>query len=113
MTRLLSEPVSAGHEGIFAAEVDAQGVVHVHGEVDQATAPELEAAIEKAMTAGTGDLVIDLSDVSFLDSGGMNVFVRCAKPLGHAGRQLILREPQPAVRRALEIGGIGTFATVS
>jgi anti-anti-sigma factor len=104
--------VSAGRDSTFSAEVDQQGRIVVTGEVDQSTAPALEEAISQAATICTGDLVLDLAGVTFLDSGGMNVFVRCSKPLAEAGRQLVLLHPQPSVQRALEVGGIGTFTTV-
>lgn len=99
-------------DGAFSAVVRAHGGVAVTGEVDIATAPALQNAIEAAAEQHAGDVVVDVSGVEFIDSSGMNVFVRCYKPLDSAGRALILRGASASVRRALEVGGITTFLRV-
>ena len=98
--------------GGFSVVVEPQGNVRVAGEIDIATAPALQEAIESASSDRDGDVVVDLGSVDFIDSSGMNVFVRCYKPLEAAGRALVLRRPSPTVRRALDAGGITTFLRV-
>ena len=53
------------------------------------------------MRAGR-NVVIDLAGVGSLDSPGLNILIRCYKPLDEQGRRLVLRSPQKAVRRRLE-----------
>lgn len=54
-------------------------LISVSGEVDLATSPDLDAAIVAALETGTESLVIDLTDVSFMDSSGLGVIVRGLK----------------------------------
>lgn len=48
-------------------------VLHVYGEVDLSTAGELEQAVAAELAAEPTDLVVDLTDVTFLDSAGLGV----------------------------------------
>jgi anti-anti-sigma factor len=77
--------------------------VTVRGQVDMANAAELQAAIESAVAGGTGVFVIDLTEVSFLDSSGINVLQRTRAQLGRADRELVLICPPGSVLRVLEI----------
>ncbi|MFF2555011.1 STAS domain-containing protein [Nocardia sp. NPDC058058] len=79
-------------------------VVVATGEVDLTTAPRLHEAIEHARAQYTGDLVIDLSRIEFLDSTGLNVLLTAA---GSASAPLRL-VPSYAVRRPLEATGLTT-----
>lgn len=56
----------------------AQGgrvVVHVGGEIDVYTAPELRRELDEHIHRGCRDLVVDLAKVTFLDSTGLGVLV--------------------------------------
>lgn len=57
------------------ADHDGVTVLTVTGEVDLATAPALETAIDTALDAGSNHLVVDLAAVSFLASAGMAALV--------------------------------------
>jgi anti-anti-sigma factor len=46
------------------------------GELDIATAPELEARAEQLCAGRAGELVLDLSQLEFLDSAGLNAILR-------------------------------------
>jgi anti-sigma B factor antagonist len=50
-------------------------VLKVGGDIDLATVPELEAAIDEALIPRPTGLVIDLSDVGFLASAGLQALV--------------------------------------
>ena len=46
-------------------------VVSVMGEVDLATAPALERTLAEVADEGTGEVIVDLTACSFLDSNGL------------------------------------------
>ncbi|HEX9504734.1 MAG TPA: STAS domain-containing protein [Acidimicrobiia bacterium] len=77
-------------------------IVIATGEIDMATAPELRAGLAET----TGDVIIDLAAVEFLDSSGIGVLVAAGNRLAAAGGSLALRAPRPPVRRVLEIVGL-------
>ena len=77
--------------------------VAVRGQVDMASAAELQAALDAAIADGAGVFVVDLTEVSFLDSSGINVLLRTRALLGRAERELVLICPPGSVLRVLEI----------
>ncbi len=50
-------------------------IVTVSGELDLATAPQLSEAIRSVLVPGRSHLVLDLDQVSFIDSTGLSVLV--------------------------------------
>ncbi|HUS62427.1 MAG TPA: STAS domain-containing protein [Acidimicrobiales bacterium] len=85
------------------------GELLVRGEIDLQTGPALQQALDEVIRSGTGDVVVDLSGVEFMDSAGLNVLVRAVKQLIEQDRCLVLHAPTPAVRRILTLGGADTF----
>jgi anti-sigma B factor antagonist len=68
--------VTRPHLSVRAERIDRRTVVAASGEVDMATAPDLEAVIAAELSDGRIEtLVIDLLDVSFMDSSGLAVLV--------------------------------------
>jgi anti-sigma B factor antagonist len=106
------ERVGETEEEYLSVTTAPDGAVVVAGEVDLYSAPALEAVIDGAVAGGEGNVVIDLAGVRFMDSAGLNILVRCFKPLDEQGRRLVLRSPQDAVRRTLELGGITTLVVM-
>ena len=85
--------------------VDAPGVA-VRGDVDLATAPALEDALADAIRESAGALVVDLSEVGFLDSSGLQVLMRARALLGREDRALVVVCPFGRVRRVFELTGV-------
>jgi anti-anti-sigma factor len=91
-------------------------VVEVAGELDMATAPQLQNEVSQLVDAGQVRLVFDLANVSFCDSTGLSVFVRTRNRCETAGGEVRLAAPQRAVQRILEVSGLvevlNTYPTV-
>jgi anti-anti-sigma factor len=80
--------------------------VHVVGEVDLCTAPLLEEALVRELD-GASELLLDLSEVSFIDSSGLHAIVSAAKAARASGGMLAVGSPLPAqARRVIEITGL-------
>src|SRR4029079_11734154 len=60
---------------ITTREAEGRTVVAVAGEIDVYTAPRLRESITELVASGTYDLVVDMSEVEFLDSTGLGVLV--------------------------------------
>lgn len=84
---------------------DSPNRLKVVGVVDSHTAGQLRDAIQ-AHGHTDDDLVLDLSDVEFIDSSGLRIIVNAHSELEAAGRQLVLVHTSPAVARLLEITGL-------
>jgi anti-sigma B factor antagonist len=81
-------------------------LITVSGEVDLATSPELDIAIIAAIDSGATSVVIDLSDVSFMDSSGLGVIVRALKRCREAENDLDLVITNERVLKVFGITGL-------
>jgi anti-anti-sigma factor len=90
----------------FRLHPGSDGVIYLGGELDLLSADRLEAEVALGPDS-PHDLVLDLTELTFVDSTGIRVFLRLAQRL-HP-RCLVLREPQPNVEHVLEIIRIETF----
>jgi anti-sigma B factor antagonist len=85
----------------------------VAGEIDLYTAPRLHSALTSALAASTPlQLVVDMSDVEFCDSTGMNVLLAAHRRAREAGGDLQLASPRPAIRKILQVTGLESVFTV-
>ena len=84
--------------------VDEQGL-RLAGELDLATAPQLaEALLEFA--SSEGELHLNVSELTFLDSSGLHVILALARSRGHDG-PVVLLNPHTSITRTFEIAGVG------
>lgn len=87
--------------------------ISLTGDLDPATAPQLDAAIQDAIaTDGLERVVLDLSKLTFIDSSGLRVFVTARQALTALDIELILRSPSATARRLLDITGLGEVLSV-
>jgi len=83
---------------------DEQLVVCVAGEIDVYTAPRLREQLMPL--AGAGTLIVDLSEVSFLDSTALGVLVGAMKRQRERGGTMRIVTAGTRVRRLFEITGL-------
>jgi anti-sigma B factor antagonist len=74
--------------------------VDIVGEIDAASSGEFSDGLLDAAESGSGPIVVNLGNVSFLDSAGLHALVHARKS---AGPRLRLGTVNPAVRRVLEM----------
>lgn len=87
-------------------------VVEVQGDIDLASAPVLRNTLESVLRDGRLHLVVDLTDVPFVDSSGLGVLVgaqRLLRPRG-GGVQIVCAAPR--VLRVFSITGLDQLFTV-
>lgn len=88
---------------IAAEDQDGTRVVRVEGDIDLATAPQLEASLDTA--TGPGIVVLDLADIGFIDSTGLRSIVAAHDAAEeHGGTLRIVAGAK--VSRLLEITGL-------
>jgi anti-sigma B factor antagonist len=115
---------TTGHEGISDIDLTVRSsvvggwtVLSVEGEVDLYTAPAVREAAIEAMEAGADHLLLDLTEVPFMDSSGLGVIVACLKRLRESGGDLaVVSPPSSPPTKLLSLTGldhaIPTHATV-
>lgn len=78
-------------------------VLALAGDLDIASAPALKRHLDDAATTGSGRVVVDLSEVEFLDSTGLRVLLTARQRLHERGQELRLRPGPPVVQRLFEL----------
>jgi len=91
---------------------DGETVVSAAGELDVNTAPELREQLARLAADDVRRVVVDLTDVSFVDSTALSVLVSALKRLRQADGDLELASPSPSVRRVFEITGLTRLFTI-
>lgn len=86
------------------------GVLVVGGELDSATAPTLAASLAPLLEAG-GHVRVNARAVTFIGAAGLQVLIDAARALGTRGRLVVL-DPSPVVRRAIELFGLRAMVDV-
>lgn len=79
-----------------------QLVIALSGEIDISNAEGLPAAL-LAATNGDPKVVIDIADVTFLDSSGLRAILMCEASLSRSDVVLKVRNPSPQARHVFEI----------
>ena len=90
-----------------AHELPHLAVVTLAGEHDISTSESLEQALERA--AANSNVLVDLSDCTFVDSTVITVLIRTSEAVKAGGEQLVLVIPpaQRAIARIAEMTGLG------
>jgi anti-sigma B factor antagonist len=70
------------------------------GELDLSTAPVLERGMEEAAESGADRMVLDLTQLEFMDSAGVHALERLRARFD--GERLVIRRPRGAAARVLE-----------
>lgn len=89
----------------------ADGGLRLAGEVDAHTAPRLDEALAPLVDAG-GEVRLDISGVSFMDSSGLRVVIGATEATRAAGGDLVLVGPTDLVRRLLSVSGLTDHLTL-
>lgn len=89
-------------------------IVRVHGEIDLYSVPEFEDVLKCGMEMGTSVLIVDLTDISYIDSAGLGSLLMAFKTLGKRDAKLhIVATPgRPGVRKILEITRLDTVMSI-
>jgi anti-sigma B factor antagonist len=92
---------------------DKTAVAVVTGEVDMSNAASVRQQIAESVTPDDDALLIDLSELSFIDSAGLHALIELGTVLHERRQQLLLCVPQGStIQRAIEIIGLPRAVSV-
>ena len=92
---------------ISISDRDGRAVVVIRGELDLATAPALEEAIQGRLDDGQ-DVVVDLRELEFMDSTGLRVLVAAHGRVEDTEQRFLIVRPLPgaSIERILAVAGV-------
>lgn len=83
------------------------GILAVVGEMNMYQAGELKTTLLSAVSERRGEAIIDLSDVSEIDTAGLQVLLLLRRLARASGRRFALVDPSIPVTEVLELCGLG------
>ena len=85
--------------------------VAVSGDLDMAAAFTLETELEGALAApNTKAVMLDLADVTFIDSAGLGTLLAIRERAQERGIELAISRVSDRVQRVLDVTGLGDIA---
>ena len=82
----------------------------VRGEVDIDTAPQLQATLQRMCVDGACEIVLDLQQLRFIDSSGIQALLAAKSDCAEQGCALIVDSALPeAIARLFELTGVTVF----
>jgi anti-sigma B factor antagonist len=91
---------------------DTTHVVSLRGEIDAVTAPRLGSRLFGLAGEGKRAVVVDLSDVTFMDSTGIGVLLNALHLFTVRHGKLVLVCPTERVMRPFQITGLAGHLTI-
>src|SRR4051794_6742132 len=88
-----------------AAHHETRSLITASGELDLASSPKLVIACREALRGGALTLVVNLSDVTFMDSSGLAGLINVHRSARRAGAQLTVVCPGGPVRELFAVSG--------
>jgi anti-anti-sigma factor len=82
-------------------EASYANIVHPYGEIDLSSVPILRGALSHAVALGR-HVIVDLTDVTFIDSTGFREFLVHRRVCRENDRLMVLVNPRARVRHVIE-----------
>jgi anti-anti-sigma factor len=97
--------------GVVATRSIERLDVRLQGELDMGCCDLLTAVFAAVDLTGVTNITVDLGDLEFVDSTGVQAFLQIRSLQMRAGRRVRFERPQPPVQRVLRILGIEALLT--
>lgn len=97
-------------DGTLSVHTSTEGdtcVVALRGELDLANAATAESALQEALASGQSQVLVDLSQLEFIDSTGIALLVSMLGHNGDGERLRFIPSRSAAVTRVLDLTGLG------
>jgi anti-anti-sigma factor len=87
-------------------------VIGLSGSLDAFAAPRAEESLTSLCEGTEGPVVLDLADLEYVSSSGLQALLCISKQFEKRGQPLVLCHPSPFVARVLEISHLTDYFTV-
>jgi anti-sigma B factor antagonist len=87
-------------------------ILALSGKLDAMTAKTFEEKIIGVINSGTQRLVVDLSQLDYVSSSGLRVFLLAAKRLQRTDGKIVLCSMKDHVRQAFDLAGFSSILSI-
>ncbi len=98
----------------MSIEINSQTLTaHLSGDIDHHTAAAMRTEIDRAVKSAPIDkLILDFSNVSFMDSSGIGLVMGRYKLINELGGKLIVADPPAYIAKVMKLSGIGRLCEI-
>ena len=94
-------------------QLDERIHVRLPHRLDGSSVPAARVALHRAIDDAPGDVVVEMTDVEWIDVTGLGMLAAAHERLRRRGHQLVLHHPSPALRRTLAVTRLGRVLTIA
>lgn len=87
-------------------EVSKTNMVSVRGEIDIYSIEKFRDSIEEKIKTQASEIILDCSELSYMDSTGMGVLIELRNKTKELGQKIIMMNPRPNIRKLLALTGV-------
>jgi anti-anti-sigma factor len=91
---------------IDVRDADTVTTIALAGDLDMASAPSFQQVVTDLIATGRQRILVDLDQLAFCDSAGLNAFVKADKHCAARGGWLRLVGARGHVARVIELSGV-------
>jgi len=84
-------------------------VLNINGRIDTSNAAVFEGEIEKIYNCGETDIILDCSELKYISSSGLRVFLIAQKRANALKGRLFISNLQPAIKEIFVISGFSSI----
>lgn len=84
-------------------ETEGMVLLHLEGELDTATAPQMAPVMEGLVSNPPAMLVLHLKQLDYISSAGLRFVFQMKRLMKSTGGQFMVSEPSPQVRKVFDI----------
>jgi anti-sigma B factor antagonist len=98
--------------GLEIDVIDRGAYLRLTGRLDARNAPLVRAALQEAVEAGRGELILEMGALEIWDGTGLGVLVGAGRRAQRAGRRLVLTDVQAREMRLLRVARVTWTSSV-
>ena len=98
--------IKLGHLAVRSVRDDDVHTIALVGEMDLANAGDVERELIRVEATNATEIVVDLSELAFMDSTGIQLLIKAHARSRADGHRLLLIRPPARVFRVLTIAGV-------
>ena len=87
-------------------EVSKTNMVSIRGEIDIYSIEKFRDTIEEKTKTQASEIILDCSELSYMDSTGMGVLIELRNKTKELGQKIIMMNPRPNIRKLLALTGV-------
>ena len=97
----------AEQQNTWDLSVKADGALKLTGEIDFAVTPKVRAKLLEYVKKTDGPVRLDLTELNYLDSAGLAVFIELRRVLQAERREVVIIDAHPQVKKIFTLTQVG------